>query len=555
MDFEEFVFYTLDMQSEGKTYKTFPLSSLTVKLPFYLALFCTILILANGTLGYRVFMHLFEKQYRAVTEQIANTALSYIDADRITSYAQGAPADEAWMESDRMLDALTVSAQLVYIYVTIPDEKYESRVYVFDTVHPQVVNGKKYPLGQVNSLLKYDDDYIENLRRVMEHGEPYIRFVYNERGGHVTTSVPVIDSHGKTVAIMSIVKPMSEVSEFKESYRRSVTINSSVITGIFVVIFIIILLFRVVRPVSMITHETAHFAEHGGKISNKLSRIKGRDELGILARSVEKMSVDMNSYIDVLTRTTAEKERLSAELDVATQIQANMLPRIFPPYADHPELELYASMEPAKEVGGDFYDFFVIDDDHFAVVVGDVSGKGVPAALFMVVAKTLLKNVAMQGFGPAEIFTMVNAQLCEGNDAGLFVTCWLGILTISTGELKFANAGHTSPVLRHENKCEFLVSKPDLMLAAMEGIKYSEHSLQFNGGDSIFLYTDGITEAVNGKEELYGEERLLSCLKNSDCMNSRELLKAVRADIDRFTDGTPQFDDITMLEFKLKNGE
>lgn len=548
MDFTRKVFYTVFMKQ-----KKFTFASLSVRLPLYLALFCIILSAVNGIIGYRVFKSLFERQYRDITEQIAATALSYLDVERIKDYAAGAPADDEWYDADSKLDTLTRTTRLAYIYVTVPDEEFENRVYIYDTVHPEVTNGKKIELGKVASLKKYDEEYIRNLKNVILNGEPYIRFVYNSTGGHVTTSIPVKDSAGSNIAIMSVVKPMSEVQDFKKSYRTVVALSSALITLLFVAFFIGLLMAKFVKPVALITNETSHFAEHKGRISDKLLKIRGKDELGVLARSIEKMSVDMNKYIEDLTHTTAEKERLSAELDVATQIQANMLPRIFPPYKEHPELELFATMEPAKEVGGDFYDFFMVDGDHFAVTVGDVSGKGVPAALFMVIAKTLIKNSILQGLQPAQVFERVNNELCEGNDAGLFVTCWMGILTISTGELKFVNAGHTFPILHHANSVEFLKSKPDLMLAGMEGMRYNEHSVTLEKGDRLFVYTDGVTEATNAHEELYGEERLISFLRKTETADIHKLLAEVRGDIDAFVDGVPQFDDITMLELLLKD--
>ena len=303
----------------------------------------------------------------------------------------------------------------------------------------------------------------------------------------------------------------------------------------------------------LINDETLHFAESHGELTGKLKKIKNIDEIGTLAKSVEKMSKDMSRYISELTNATAEKERLGAELNVAKNIQAEMLPRVFPPYENHPELELYATMEPAKEVGGDFYDFFIIDDDHFCVVVGDVSGKGVPAALFMVIAKTLLKDAAMHSESPADIFSRVNDILCEGNATSLFVTCWLGILTISTGELQFANAGHTHPVILHNNEYSFLESKPNLMLGAMSGMPYKNHDYKMDDGDRLFLYTDGVTEASNSQNELYGDERLLKVLNSTKGMHSKEILSFVRDDIEGFVNGAPQFDDITMLEMAVKH--
>ena len=536
--------------------KTSVFASLTFKLPLYLAAFCIILSVANGIIGYRVFKSLFEKQYKDITEQICQTALSYIDADRIVHYAQTLEQDDAWVQTDAMLDKLTQTASLAYIYVTIPNSDYSSRIYIYDTIHPDVFvanpKAKKYYLGQINSLKSYTPDRIEELQNVMNKGESAIHFVYNNSGGHVTTSIPVIDSTGTVVAIMSIVKPMSEIREFKDSYRRTVALSSVAITLLFVLIFVFILLRRVVKPITLITKETSHFAEHPGSISDALAKIHGKNELAVLARSIEKMSADTKKYIADLTHVTAEKERISAELNVATQIQADMLPRVFPPYENHPEIELYASMDPAKEVGGDFYDFFLADDDHFVIVVGDVSGKGVPASLFMVIAKTLLHNVAMHSKSPADIFENVNDQLCEGNDAGLFVTCWLGVLTLSTGELVFSNAGHTQPVLYQNNRFCYLDTKPNLMLAAMNGMPYTEHHLQLQKGDRLFVYTDGVTEATNTKNELYGEERLLHAIQATENMNSKEILATVRKDIDSFVQSAQQFDDITMLELCLK---
>lgn len=541
------------MKASAKTAKTVNPSSLIIRLPLYIVLFCSVLYIVNGLIGYRVFKAIFEDEYTNITRQFAYTALSYIDGDAIEGYASGGSTDEDWEEADRKLNVLTRTAALAYIYVIVPDEKFESRMYIYDTVHPEVINGKAYPLGQISSLKNYDAEYISRLKGVMQDGRDDTRFVYNKTGGHVTTSVPVKDSSGRGVAILSIVKPMSEVDALKAQYLRTTSIFSAILTVLFIAAYIILLHKMLTKPLYLVTRETANFASHKGELSGALKRVKGRSEIAILARAVEQMSVDMNRYISDLTQTTAEKERLSAELDVATQIQANMLPRIFPPYADHPEIELFASMEPAKEVGGDFYDFFMTDSDHFAVVVGDVSGKGVPAALFMVVAKTLLKNVGLQEKSPARIFEKVNDQLCEGNDAGLFVTCWMGILTISTGELVFANAGHTAPVIFHGGKVEYLTVKPNLMLAGMPGMRYADHCTRLMPGDRIFVYTDGVTEATNARNELYGEDRLILCMADKRSLSAKGLLEAVQDDVNRFVGDAPQFDDITMLELSLKD--
>ena len=245
-----------------------------------------------------------------------------------------------------------------------------------------------------------------------------------------------------------------------------------------------------------------------------------------------------------------EKERIGAELNVATQIQADMLPRIFPAFPDRNEFNLYASMTPAKEVGGDFYDFFLIDDDHIGLVMADVSGKGVPAALFMVIAKTLIKNRAQMGGGPAEILKFVNEQLCEGNEAELFVTVWLAIIEISTGKGLAANAGHEHPVIcRKDGRFELVEYRHSPAVATMEGIRFREHSFEMYPGDKLFVYTDGVAEATDANDELYGTDRMLDALNSDLEASPQEVLENVHKSIREFVGEAPQFDDITMLSF------
>ncbi len=282
----------------------------------------------------------------------------------------------------------------------------------------------------------------------------------------------------------------------------------------------------------------------------------GEGEIGHLARNFNKMSTELKEYIRNISVITAEKERLGAELSVATNIQASMLPSIFPAFPTYKEFDIFASMTPAKEVGGDFYDFFLVDEDHLAMVMADVSGKGIPAALFMVISKTLLKNCAQTGISPHEVLEKVNNQLCEGNDAEMFVTVWLGVYEISTGHLRAANAGHEYPVLKRANgEFELVKDVHGFVLAGMEGVRYKEYELQLEEGDKLFVYTDGVAEATNASDELYGTDRLLDLLNNNKETDVQQLLVEVKADIDLFAGDAPQFDDITMLAFCRKEGE
>ena len=527
--------------------KKLRISVLGLELIFGAVFFGAVMCLVNSYNGYREFKNELEIIYGTVTEQFAQTAATYVNGSKLQYWIDNGP-DEEWYETNQRLIDITEASELVYAYVNTVSPDYKSRTYVFDTVNHKELNSTVIELGYVQSLEKKDAGYISKLRGVLEDAENYSMFSYKKGGGHVTSAVPLLGEDGKPCAIVSIVKPMHEIKEYKKRFLQSIIIWALVLTALFIALYALFLYLGIIRPILLVTYETSHLAEHHGELTGLLKKVHGHNEISTLAKSVEKMSHDLNRFIIDLTQATAEKERLGAELNVAKQIQAEMLPRVFPPYENHKEVELFASMEPAKEVGGDFYDFYMIDDDHFALVVGDVSGKGVPAALFMVITKTLLKDTAAHELDPAKIFEHVNTILCEGNESGLFVTCWLGILTLSTGELKFANAGHNAPVILQKGEIRYLTTKPNLMLAGMDGIPYSIHSTKLEKGDRLFIYTDGITEATNAVTELYGEDRLLNILKTSVEKTPREVLETVRSDIDSFVQGAPQFDDITMLE-------
>ena len=309
------------------------------------------------------------------------------------------------------------------------------------------------------------------------------------------------------------------------------------------------------RPIIELTDTVKNTGE--GDFDKK-SDIDTRDEIGDLARGFNKMQDDLKLYTENLKTVTAEKERIGAELNVATQIQADMLPRIFPPFPQKKEIDLFASMTPAKEVGGDFYDFFLTDENHLALVIADVSGKGVPAALFMVISKTLIKNRAMQGGTPAQILADVNNQLCEGNDADMFVTCWLGILDLSTGQMTAASAGHEFPaVCGPGGEFALLKDKHGFVLAGMEGARYRDYEIKMERGGSIFVYTDGVPEATNGDGEMFGTDRMLEALNRRPDKKPESFIKEVGEAVTEFTGEAPRFDDVTMvgMTWRGKDGE
>ena len=267
------------------------------------------------------------------------------------------------------------------------------------------------------------------------------------------------------------------------------------------------------------------------------------------------LSKRTHSLLVKQAEAVGETERISAELNVANHIQTSMLPNLFPAFPERKEFDIYAGMTPAKEVGGDFYDFFMVDDRHLAVVIADVSGKGVPAALFMVIGKTLIKDHTQKSRDLGEIFTEVNELLCESNSEGLFITAFEGVLDLDTGEFVYVNAGHDAPfICRRDGSYEPLAVKSGFVLAGMEGTKFTEGRITLGKGDKLFHYTDGVTEATNANNELYGKDRLLSVLNKNKGQTPKETLSSVKSDIDDFVGEAPQFDDITMLcvEYRKK---
>jgi serine phosphatase RsbU (regulator of sigma subunit) len=312
------------------------------------------------------------------------------------------------------------------------------------------------------------------------------------------------------------------------------------------------------KPLKRLTDEVSQI---GLGNLDMLASVGTKDELGLRAETFNKMTADLRLSIDNFNREHTEKERIGAELSVAARIQANMLPSIFPAFPNHDEIDLYASMQPAKEVGGDFYDFFLIDDHTLAVVVAVVSGKGVPAALFMVIAKTLIKNSAQSGKSPKEVFETVNNMLCENNEDGMFVTVFMGYLDMLGGTFTYVNAGHNPPLLcsrsheRAAGKADdqpgtgllWLKEKPGFVLAGMEDMFYKQHEIVMQPDDVLFLYTDGVTEAMDGKNNLFGEQRLFDAFYRHSDLPLKELVISLKREIEKFAGGAEQADDITML--------
>ncbi len=380
-----------------------------------------------------------------------------------------------------------------------------------------------------------------------------------EWGSVFTTSIVIRNSIGNPLGVLSVDINMSDIDETIRIYPFNILIAGFICAAIFILVLILWLNRRLIHPLKSLQNSAVDFVSKASgddvqSLNFEDPNIKTQDEIQSLSNALVTMASDTKEYMQKLLVETKENERISADLNVATQIQAAMLPRVEPEFSGRAEFELAASMEPAKEVGGDFYDFFFIDKDHLALVIADVSGKGVPAALFMAISKTVIKNRALFGNvpKPSEVLRDANNQLCEGNDASLFVTVWLGILDLNTGIVTASNAGHEYPAIRQPGKpFELLKDKRGLVLAGMEGMVYSDYEIKLEKGATLFVYTDGVPEATNANNELFEFERVEKALNVNAGAAPADLLKVVRGEVDKFVGDAPQFDDLTMLAIKF----
>ncbi|MFH1281476.1 MAG: SpoIIE family protein phosphatase, partial [Candidatus Omnitrophota bacterium] len=391
------------------------------------------------------------------------------------------------------------------------------------------------------------DQALRKLGRRMVSGEsgfvPFYSIMDNKKCWMYYSPVP---STGWSLAVIF------PENELLEDVRRNTLIAALLGTGgIFLLVIVIVLLTNsITAPLRQIA-KTAE-AIGRGDLDIALPMQQSGDEVGKLAQTFRYMQSSLKDYIRQLIEATAAKERIESELKIAHEIQTGMLPRIFPPFPHRKEFNIFAMMEPAKEVGGDFYDFFLINEKKLFFVMGDVSGKGVPAALFMMIAKTLLKNEALQGSSADQVLNRVNNILALDNDAAMFATVFCGILDTETGEVEFANAGHNPPlVCSNKENFEFLNINKGFVLGTMADFKFKGDSIKLGHGDCLFLYTDGVTEAANPKQEFFSEARLKSMLSGLCAEDVTLIVREIREQIHIFAENEPQSDDITILAIRF----
>jgi len=348
---------------------------------------------------------------------------------------------------------------------------------------------------------------------------------------------------------LAVLFPQDELMADVARLNRTV-IYLGLIGFLFLLVVIVLIARSITRPLSALANATENIA--AGNMDIELPPIKSLDEVGKLTHSFGDMKSSLKQYIEELTETTAAKERIESELKIAHDIQMGMLPKIFPAFPNRKEFDIYATIVPARDVGGDLYDFFFLDEDHLCFTVGDVSGKGVPASLFMAITQTLVKTKATKGLTSATVLNRVNEDLSLDNPSLMFVTLFLGILNIRTGELEYSNGGHNPPyIIRDNGELETVETTNGMALGVVEDFHYQSKKVVLRKGDTLFLYSDGVTEAMNEKDELFTEERLEKELKLQRDKPIQELINGIMDKLRAFSKGAPQSDDITMMRLKF----
>jgi len=530
--------------------------SLAVSIIGNIVLLLVIIGLVVSILGVVLFTESFKKEYAVTTYHMADTATALINGDNLDAYLSGEKTEE-YMLSKGYLDSYCdkMSVSLVYV-IKVDRSDYGRFVSVFNSVNNGVDNTSytAWELGHKRDTTnnEYRRKYEAIYSKESAYETVYRLKTTDGQHPHITTMVPVKNSAGDVTGILCMQRPSREITEARRPYLRSIALTTAALAIVASLVTLIYNRSQFIIPVQKIKDEAARFAKENtkGEDLGNISRIK---ELYELAGSIDTMETEMVSSIENLKNVTAEKERIGTELSLAQTIQENSIPNIFPPFPGRNDFDIYASMQAAREVGGDFYNFFFVDDDHLALVIGDVSGKGIPASLFMMVTNILITDRTNMGGTPGEILTYVNKKICEHNRADMFVTVWLGILELSTGKLIASNAGHEYPAIKRAvGDFEIFKDKHGFVIGSIEDIKYKDYELTLSPGDKLFVYTDGVREARDKDSELFGTKRMLEALNEAADVAPEEILGNVSRAVDCFVKEEEQFDDLTMLCIEYK---
>ena len=531
-------------------------NNIVFKTIFTLVVLLLIYTLIVCIIGYRDVSQALMNQYEDEAFRIAGVSARIINPDRIEDYIESGGEGEEYEAALSRLSSICNSSGSTFIYVILPDRTdYKHIRFLFSAMN-QSRDYTLYEFGYVRETT--NEEYEQKYRKICEDkssSELVVRDKgYIETDPHITAMVPLITSEGKCAAILCVQRQMEEIVGVRNSYVRKVCLTMGITSLIVIIALSLRLNHSLLTPVRVITSEATRFASENVKAGKKLtSMIHNRDDIGYLADAIDQMEEQIHDYVSNLTRVTAEKERISTEMSLAGRIQKDMLPNIFPAFPGRNDFDIYATMNPAREIGGDFYNFFLIDDMHLCVAIADVSGKGVPAALFMMAATIVLVDNARMGKTPSQILQSANESICSTNREEMFVTVWLGILDLETGRLTASNAGHEYPVMKQpDGRFEMIKDKHGFVVGGLEDIVYRDYELMMEPGSKLFVYTDGVPEAATRDDRLFGTERMLDALNADPDADPVKLLDNVKAAVDAFVADAEQFDDMTMLCLEYK---
>ena len=449
----------------------------------------------------------------------------------------------SWMIT--RLNQIKRSQNVSFLFCVVTDEPYDEQFFLFSAADEGAVRGtayeEVYTLGKTVSVG-------ESQQQAMRDALEFDHFL--AEAGDYVDYYGYLDTFDGHDVLIGLTYNLSELNaDVRQLTLHEASLSVALLAAL-AMLCLLMLYLAALRPLKKVQRNIRRYKEtkDSSIVAASLARIHSGNEIHDLSDDVVDLTKEIDDHLERIESITAEKERIGTELELARRIQENMLPNTFPPFPDRPEFDIYASMNPAKEIGGDFYDFFLVDDDHLCLVIADVAGKGIPAALVMMVSKILLKNHAMGKKTPAEVLKVSNYALSANNAEDMFLTVWIGILEISTGRLTAANAGHEYPVIRKPGgSFELLKDRHSFVLGAMEHTPFHEYELQLKPGSGLFLYTDGVPEATSSKKELFGTDRMLAALNRDPAAAPAAVLANVDRAVDEFVRDAEQFDDLTML--------
>ncbi len=491
----------------------------------------------------------FSKSIMSVYNSLSEDERQKMGTEEYRSYFNEADIHAKGNYDDlfNILNRIRQYSDVFDVYIAMYDVENQRVIYMVDTdenIETRLYPGEWEPANRdgMLKLLDYDKN------------EPLYYIEYTKKYGLLcTVGVPILDDANRLCSFMQVDISIESILHAMLDFSLRLTVAFIIVTISLAWLQTKHIKKALISPINQIAQASQDYVkDRHNNVSNTEHfsnlNIQTGDEIENLCLAMADMEIELSEYEKNLTKITAEKERIGTELTLATAIQASMLPHIFPPFPDRKEFDIFASMEPAREVGGDFYDFFLIDEDHLCTLIADVSGKGIPAALFMMISKTILQSCAMLGRSVADILAKTNEALCSNNQVEMFVTVWVGVLEISTGKMVAANAGHEYPIIKHaDGNFEMLKDRHGFVIGGMPETKYHEYTIDFKPGDKLFIYTDGITEATNAEMKMFGNERLLTALNQSTDTSVKGLITNVRAAIVDFVKDAEQFDDLTML--------